>query len=256
MNGLDYLILALIAIGALYGTSRGVLRIGSSLVAVIAGVYFASIYDARVGGYFTRAFSAKPEVGAVLGYVVILLAVMVVVAWGGGKVADLIRAVHMSWLDRLAGGVVGVVSVQALDAVRRPGHTASRRMRDILGEGCIPLVGIPGVGGGQCRRELRIGTPAPIHRTHPTGGFEPPDPGHRQRATQPVAGREGSSVIQHGGHDRHHGETEGTPCRDRRLGSEGATDLSLEIGPVRHPPTRSRPVMKFQMRVTIDTLSP
>lgn len=107
MNGLDYLILAIIAVGALYGTSRGVLRIGSSLIAVIAGVYFASIYYARVGGYFTRAFSAKPEVGAVLGYVVILLAVIVVVAWGGGKIADLIRAVHMSWLDRLAGGVVG-----------------------------------------------------------------------------------------------------------------------------------------------------
>jgi membrane protein required for colicin V production len=107
MNGLDYLILAIIAVGALYGSSRGVLRIASSLVAVVAGVYFASIYYARVGGYFTRAFSAKPEVGAILGYVVILLAAIVVVAWVGGKVADLIRAVHMSWLDRLAGGVVG-----------------------------------------------------------------------------------------------------------------------------------------------------
>jgi membrane protein required for colicin V production len=107
MNGLDYLILAIIAVGALYGSSRGILRIGSSLIAVVAGVYFASLYYARVGGYFTRAFSAKPEAGAVLGYVVVLLAVMVVVAWGGGKLADLIRAVHMSWLDRLAGSVVG-----------------------------------------------------------------------------------------------------------------------------------------------------
>jgi membrane protein required for colicin V production len=32
---------------------------------------------------------------------------MVVVAWGGGKLAQLIRAVHMSWADRLGGAIVG-----------------------------------------------------------------------------------------------------------------------------------------------------
>lgn len=107
MNGLDYLILALIALGAFHGTGRGVLRIASSLIAVVAGVYFASVYYGRIGAYLARAFSAKPEGAAVLGYVVALLVVIVLVAWGGGKLADLIRAVHMSWLDRLAGGVVG-----------------------------------------------------------------------------------------------------------------------------------------------------
>ncbi len=107
MNGLDYLILALIALGAFHGTGRGVLRIASSLIALVAGVYFASIYYGRVGAYFTRAFSASPQASATLGYVVVLLVVIVVVAWGGGKLADLIRAVHMSWLDRLAGGAVG-----------------------------------------------------------------------------------------------------------------------------------------------------
>ncbi len=107
MNGLDFLILAAIGLGALHGTTRGVLRIASSLVALVAAVYFAAAYHDRAGEYFTRAFSARPEVGAALGYVVILLAVLIVVAWGGARLADLIRAVHLSWLDRLAGGVVG-----------------------------------------------------------------------------------------------------------------------------------------------------
>lgn len=107
MNGLDYLILALIALGAIHGTSRGILRIASSLIALVAAVYFASAYHDRAGQYFTRALSARPEVGAALGYVVILLAVLIVVAWGGARLADLIRAVHLSWLDRLGGGVVG-----------------------------------------------------------------------------------------------------------------------------------------------------
>jgi membrane protein required for colicin V production len=107
MNGLDYLILAAIGVGAMYGTARGILRIASSLIALVAAIYFAAAYYHRAGEYFTHAFSARPEVGAALGYVVILLAMIIVVAWGGTRLADLIRAVHMSWLDRLAGGVVG-----------------------------------------------------------------------------------------------------------------------------------------------------
>ncbi len=107
MNGLDYLILAAIGLGALFGASRGILRIASSLIALVAAVYLAALYSQEIGGYLARAFSIRPDTGAALGYVVIFLAVMVVVAWGGGKIAALIRAVHMSWADRLGGALVG-----------------------------------------------------------------------------------------------------------------------------------------------------
>jgi len=74
---------------------------------LVAAVYLASLYSHQVGAYLTRAFSVRPGTGAALGYVIIFLAVMVVVAWGGSKLAELIRAVHMSWVDRLGGAVVG-----------------------------------------------------------------------------------------------------------------------------------------------------
>ena len=107
MNGLDYLILAAIGLGALYGSARGILRIASSLIALVAAAYLASIYDQAAGAYLTRAFAMRPGAGATLGYIVIFLAVMVTVAWGGGKLAQLIRAVHMSWADRFGGAIVG-----------------------------------------------------------------------------------------------------------------------------------------------------
>jgi membrane protein required for colicin V production len=106
MNGLDYLILVMIALGAIHGSSRGILRIASSLIALVAGVYLASLYSHQAGAYLTRTFSVRPGTGA-LGYVIIFLTVMVVVAWGGDKLAQLIRAVHMSWVDRLGGALVG-----------------------------------------------------------------------------------------------------------------------------------------------------
>jgi membrane protein required for colicin V production len=107
MNGLDYLILAAIALGAIFGSGRGILRIASSLIALVAAFYLSAIYSQEAGGYLTHAFSIRPETGATLGYIVIFLAVMVIVAWGGGKLALLVRAVHMSWVDRLGGAMVG-----------------------------------------------------------------------------------------------------------------------------------------------------
>jgi uncharacterized membrane protein required for colicin V production len=107
MNGLDYLILVMIALGAIHGSSRGILRIASSLIALVAAVYLASLYSHRAGAYLTHAFSVRPGTGTALGYLIIFLTVMVVVAWGGSKLAELIRAVHMSWVDRLGGAVVG-----------------------------------------------------------------------------------------------------------------------------------------------------
>ena len=107
MNGLDDVIVAAIGLGALFGSARGILRIASSLIALVAAVYLAAAYSQVAGDYFTRAFSMRPGAGDALGYVVIFLTVMVVVAWGGGKLAQLVRAVHMSWVDRLGGAVVG-----------------------------------------------------------------------------------------------------------------------------------------------------
>jgi uncharacterized membrane protein required for colicin V production len=107
MNGLDYLILAAIGFGALLGAGRGILRIASSLIALVAAFYLAAVYDKVAGDQLARAFSLKPATGATLGYIVIFLAVIIVVAWGGAKLAQLISVVHMSWADRLGGAVVG-----------------------------------------------------------------------------------------------------------------------------------------------------
>src|SRR5215471_7157756 len=107
MNGLDYLILGLIALGAMRGSAGGVLKIASSLIGLIAGVYFASLYNHEAGEFLARAFTLRPEVSSALGYVVVFLAVMVIVGWGGAKLTELIQAVHLTWVDRLGGALVG-----------------------------------------------------------------------------------------------------------------------------------------------------
>jgi membrane protein required for colicin V production len=107
MNGLDYLILGLIGLGAMRGSAGGVLRIASSLIGLIAGVYLASVYNHEAGEFLERALTLRPEVASALGYVAIFLAVMVTVAWGGARLTELIQVVHLTWADRLGGALVG-----------------------------------------------------------------------------------------------------------------------------------------------------
>ena len=107
MNGLDYFIIAIVGLSAVHGYARGILRIASSLIALVAAAYCSSIYSPAVGAWLTRAFGIRAASGNALGYVVIFLGVMILVAWAGGKLAELIRAVHMSWADRLGGTVIG-----------------------------------------------------------------------------------------------------------------------------------------------------
>jgi uncharacterized membrane protein required for colicin V production len=107
VNGLDFFIVAAIGLGAIYGSARGVLRIASSLIALVAGAYFASLYSHSADASLVRAFGVRPATASVLGYVIIFIAVMVFVAWVGGRIAAVVRAVHMSWADRLGGAMVG-----------------------------------------------------------------------------------------------------------------------------------------------------
>jgi membrane protein required for colicin V production len=107
MNGLDYVILGLIALGAVRGSAGGVLRIASSLIGLAAAVYLASIHNHETAEYLAGVFNLRPEAAAVLGFVIIFLTVMVLVSWGGAKLTELIQAVHLSWVDRLGGALVG-----------------------------------------------------------------------------------------------------------------------------------------------------
>lgn len=107
MNGLDYLIVALIGLGAIFGAARGILRIAASLIALVAAFYLAAVYYGAAGAFFTGAFSLSPRSGSILGYIVVFMTVMIIVAWGGTMLSRLIHAIHMSWADRLAGAIVG-----------------------------------------------------------------------------------------------------------------------------------------------------
>jgi uncharacterized membrane protein required for colicin V production len=107
MNGLDYLAVALFAIGAIYGLQRGALRMITSVVSLAAAIYFASLYYARAGVFAETQFGTSHTVGAVIGYVAVFALIFTAVEMIGSSAIRLLQIAHLSTLDRLAGGLLG-----------------------------------------------------------------------------------------------------------------------------------------------------
>jgi uncharacterized membrane protein required for colicin V production len=107
MNGLDYVAVALFAIGAIYGLQRGALRMVTSAVSLVAAVYFASLYYNKAGAFAETQLGSSHTVGAVVGYVAVFALIFAAVEIIGSFAIRLINVVHMSPLDRLAGGLLG-----------------------------------------------------------------------------------------------------------------------------------------------------
>jgi membrane protein required for colicin V production len=107
MNGLDYLAVALFAIGAIYGLQRGALRMVTSVVSLGAAIYFASLYYSKAGAFAETQLGSSHTVGAVIGYVAVFALIFTAVEMIGSSVIRLLQIAHLSALDRLAGGLLG-----------------------------------------------------------------------------------------------------------------------------------------------------
>jgi membrane protein required for colicin V production len=111
MNGLDYAIILLVAIGALYGLNQGALRMLTSIASVACGIFFASIYYESAARVAESQLGLSSVASAVVGYVVLFGAVFATIEIVGRLAIRLIHVVHLSWIDRLAGSALGAAMV-------------------------------------------------------------------------------------------------------------------------------------------------
>lgn len=115
MNGLDYAILAIIGVGALSGLTRGALRMATSILSLILGIYAASVYYERAAGIVHKYLATNPTISALAGYAAVFAIVFIAIEYAGGRVIRLANIIHLNWIDRLAGAVFGA-SIAAICA--------------------------------------------------------------------------------------------------------------------------------------------
>ena len=140
MNGLDYVILAIIALCALSGLSRGALRMATSILALAFGIYAASVYYAQAAALANQYLKTNLAVSDVIGYVALFLIVYIAIEYAGNRLIRLIQIIHLNWIDRLAGADDGSAAV-----VSTRGWFFAWSRRSCL---CVGLAGM--IGGRAC----------------------------------------------------------------------------------------------------------
>jgi membrane protein required for colicin V production len=107
MNAFDFVVLAAVAFGALHGLRNGLLTMVTSLVALIAALYLASVHYVETAAIIAHQFGTNPTLATVLGYVAVFLVVFIAVQFVGGMIVGVLRMASLGWMDRLAGGFLG-----------------------------------------------------------------------------------------------------------------------------------------------------
>jgi len=144
MSAVDWLLLAIVGLSALFGLMRGFVSVLASLVAWILAAWFAFRFGSQLGVMF--AGGDEPGTGEVLaGYALSFLGVLVVVGLAGWLVRKLVHSVGLSGLDRLLGLGLGVVRgvFVACALVLLLGLTAMPRESEWQASAVVPVF-VPG----------------------------------------------------------------------------------------------------------------
>ena len=104
-NWLDIVFLIVLISSVAEGLQKGFARTALGLAAVIVGLVCGLWFYGTVGALF----HVGPTLANVLGFLVIFVGVIILGALLGALIARLLKMIHLSWLDRLAGGAFGVL---------------------------------------------------------------------------------------------------------------------------------------------------
>ena len=107
MNWLDVLLLLPLFFGLVRGLMRGFISEIIAFVVVILGVIGARQWAPPFSAFLFRSFAWPQNVCDIVAYVLLFLAVAVVLSILAKILHRFIHAIHLGWLNRLAGGIFG-----------------------------------------------------------------------------------------------------------------------------------------------------
>lgn len=113
---LDFVFAGIIAISIVLALTKGLMREIVSLAALIGGFFLAVMYYPAAAGLF-REFSRTDSVANFLGFLLIFLGCLLLGAVIAFLVNRFIKATSLKWVDRLLGGVFGLLRGWAICSI-------------------------------------------------------------------------------------------------------------------------------------------
>ncbi len=109
MNILDWVLLALFVVGALWGYKSGLIDGLLTLVAVYVAMVLSGQFAGRVVGLFTDSIESD-ALSTAIGYVVIFVLVFLIARIVGKIIRGTMKVLFLGWVDKLGGLAFGLVA--------------------------------------------------------------------------------------------------------------------------------------------------
>lgn len=108
MNWLDILILLPLLVGLVRGLMRGLVSEIIAFAVVILGALGARLIAPPFSAFLLSLFAWPQGVCDVVGYTLVFLAIAIVLSIAAKMLNKFLKAIHLGWANRLAGGLFGV----------------------------------------------------------------------------------------------------------------------------------------------------
>jgi len=109
MNWVDIIILVILAIGLGKGLANGFVRGLFGLAAIALGIMVAAANYEQVTEVLFSRLQVGEQVQAILGFLLVFVIVLILVTVVGRIIAKALKLASLGWMDRLAGGILGLV---------------------------------------------------------------------------------------------------------------------------------------------------
>lgn len=130
MNYIDFIIVLVVLVGALYGLIKGVFRQLGSLGGFVAGILVARFFGRSFGSLLQQMFDLPTGVSRIIAYSLLFLVVYLVCLQLMKLIHHLSHQVALGWLDRLGGALFGAVKyLVILSILLNLVHIVDRKIR-------------------------------------------------------------------------------------------------------------------------------
>ena len=117
MHWVDIIIVIILAVGLGKGLANGFVRGIFGIAALVLGIVIAAAnYQEVVNTLFSR-LQIGADARAILGFLLVFVVVLILVSVVGRIISKALKLASLRWMDRLAGGVLGLVMASLFTGV-------------------------------------------------------------------------------------------------------------------------------------------
>ena len=114
MEVIDIIILILIGVGVIQGLMKGSMKELASVVGFVAGLLLARALFGTVAEQLAPALGTSITIAQILSFILIWVAVPIGCSLVASVLTKALEVVHLGWLNRLAGAMLGAVKMMLL----------------------------------------------------------------------------------------------------------------------------------------------